>query len=158
MGQKGSISRVECPKIVSKTEARRDRFIQKQKKILTWRHNQFPSFSLQLLASQQRREPTSRVADRHPSFYVFSNIWWSFYQFSAAEKNFKYLTDFLCWYLWSLGQSPEAVNCKGVSAYHFAVKTFIGTPKLIVKTKFSQLFVWSKFFGIWWPLLYLLTL
>ena len=60
--------------------------MQKQKKILTWRHNQFPSFSLQLLASQQRREPTSRVADRHPSFYVFSNIWWSFYQFSAAQK------------------------------------------------------------------------
>ena len=84
--KKSGLSRFWGSSSIRLHRSNHDESRQKQKKILTWRHNQFLSFFLQLLASQQRREPTFRVANRRPSFFVFSNIWWSFYQFSEAEK------------------------------------------------------------------------
>ena len=40
-----------------------------------------------------------------------------------------------------LMSSPEAMNCQGVSMYHFAVKTFIGPFTSPIKAKLSQIFV-----------------
>ena len=37
-------------------------------------------------------------------------------------------------------QSAEAMNCQGMSFYHFAVKTFKGTLTPIIKTKLSHIF------------------
>ena len=46
---------------------------------------------------------------------------------------------FLSWHPCSLSQSPEAVNCQGVSLYHFAVKIFIRALTSNINRKIRQI-------------------